>query len=139
MNNPGKEALRSNYRWRLAQAAEIRWWRRYLRRRDKAKYLEAKRRYWRRVLREAGHAVALYDPLFHPAPGALQRHYGFITCSEVVAAKNLTSNVFTRSITPSATKWPITKTNATSKKSKRSSNHDRRCNMAHNDDFYRVA
>lgn len=60
MNNPGKESLRSKYRWRLAQAAEIWWWRFYLRRRDKESYLSAKRGYWRRVLQEAR--------LF-PAPG----------------------------------------------------------------------
>jgi len=60
MNNSGHEAMRSHYRWRLAQAAEIRWWRLYLRRRDKASYLSAKRRYWKTVLERAG---------FFPAAG----------------------------------------------------------------------
>lgn len=36
------------------------------------------------MLREAGHEVALYDPVFQPDTGVLQRRYGFITCTEVV-------------------------------------------------------
>ncbi|MDY0105805.1 MAG: class I SAM-dependent methyltransferase [Giesbergeria sp.] len=36
-----------------------------------------------RMLREAGHAVALYDPLFFNDPGVLDRPYDFITCTEV--------------------------------------------------------
>jgi SAM-dependent methyltransferase len=36
------------------------------------------------LLREAGHDVALYDPLFVPDTCALQRNYDFITCTEVV-------------------------------------------------------
>jgi hypothetical protein len=36
------------------------------------------------MLREAGHDVALYDPLFHPDSDALAGKYDFITCSEVI-------------------------------------------------------
>lgn len=36
------------------------------------------------MLREAGHAVRLYDPFFHPDAAALAQTYDFITCSEVV-------------------------------------------------------
>jgi len=36
------------------------------------------------MLREAGHAVALYDPLFFDDPQVLQRPYDFVSCSEVV-------------------------------------------------------
>ncbi|MBE0548141.1 MAG: class I SAM-dependent methyltransferase [Rubrivivax sp.] len=36
------------------------------------------------MLREAGHTVALYDPLFFNDPGVLSRRYAFITCTEVV-------------------------------------------------------
>jgi SAM-dependent methyltransferase len=36
------------------------------------------------MLREAGHRVTLYDPLFHPDREALQGQYDFITCTEVV-------------------------------------------------------
>lgn len=36
------------------------------------------------MLREAGHAVALYDPLFAPDTQVLERQYDFISCSEVV-------------------------------------------------------
>lgn len=35
------------------------------------------------MLREAGHAVALYDPFFHPDPAPLADTYDFITCTEV--------------------------------------------------------
>jgi 2-polyprenyl-6-hydroxyphenyl methylase/3-demethylubiquinone-9 3-methyltransferase len=48
---------RMRIRWRIAQAAEIRWWQFYLHRRDPAAYLNAKRAYWRRVLRAAGVSV----------------------------------------------------------------------------------
>lgn len=34
------------------------------------------------MLREAGHAMALYDPYFHPDPEALQGTYDFVTCTE---------------------------------------------------------
>ena len=34
------------------------------------------------MLREAGHAVTLYDPFFHRDPAALERIYDFITCTE---------------------------------------------------------
>ncbi|MEO1280413.1 MAG: class I SAM-dependent methyltransferase, partial [Pseudomonadota bacterium] len=33
---------------------------------------------------EVGHDVALYDPCFAPDTDPLQRHYDFITCTEVV-------------------------------------------------------
>jgi 2-polyprenyl-3-methyl-5-hydroxy-6-metoxy-1,4-benzoquinol methylase len=36
------------------------------------------------MLREAGHAVELYDPFFYPAPDLLRQTYDFITCTEVV-------------------------------------------------------
>ncbi|MCC5968498.1 MAG: class I SAM-dependent methyltransferase [Pararhodobacter sp.] len=35
------------------------------------------------MLREAGHAVALYDPFFHPDPAPLSETYDFVTCTEV--------------------------------------------------------
>ncbi|HUF86708.1 MAG TPA: class I SAM-dependent methyltransferase [Thermohalobaculum sp.] len=34
------------------------------------------------MLREAGHAVALHDPFFHPDPEALAPQYDFVTCTE---------------------------------------------------------
>lgn len=39
-----------NWRWKLAQAAEIRWWRRYLKRQTPTEYLHRKQLYWNRVL-----------------------------------------------------------------------------------------
>ena len=50
-----------NLRWKLAQEAEIRWWRAYLRRKSPEDYLRQKAEYWHRVLRSAR---------FEPAPGA---------------------------------------------------------------------
>jgi 2-polyprenyl-6-hydroxyphenyl methylase/3-demethylubiquinone-9 3-methyltransferase len=41
-------------RWRIAQAAELRWWKHYLRGRTPAEYLEQKRNYWINVLSAAG-------------------------------------------------------------------------------------
>ena len=43
-----------NLKWRIAQAAEIRWWKRYLRKRPVTDYLERKKRYWRQVFERAG-------------------------------------------------------------------------------------
>jgi 2-polyprenyl-6-hydroxyphenyl methylase/3-demethylubiquinone-9 3-methyltransferase len=37
-------------KWKLAQQLEYRWWRHYLRQRDKSKYLEWKKDYWLRLL-----------------------------------------------------------------------------------------
>lgn len=34
------------------------------------------------MLREQGHRVALYDPLFQPDPAPLRAHYDFVTCTE---------------------------------------------------------
>jgi len=36
------------------------------------------------MLREAGHDVAVFDPLFANEPELLQQHYDFITCTETV-------------------------------------------------------
>ena len=35
------------------------------------------------MLREAGHSVALYDPLFFDDPRVLEQQYDFVSCSEV--------------------------------------------------------
>ncbi len=48
-------------RWRLAQEAELRWWKMYLRGGHTAGYLNRKAQYWRRVLSEAA---------CDPGPGA---------------------------------------------------------------------
>ena len=37
-------------RWRVAQWLEIRWWRQYLRSKNKSEYYEKKKQYWHRVL-----------------------------------------------------------------------------------------
>lgn len=43
-----------NLRWHVAQFFEIRWWQRYLARRDKAGYLDWKRQYWLGFLQKSG-------------------------------------------------------------------------------------
>lgn len=43
-----------NLRWKIAQAAEIRWWQRYLHNKDQAVYRAAKQAYWHRVLDQLG-------------------------------------------------------------------------------------
>jgi len=35
------------------------------------------------MLREAGHTMTIYDPLFHDDPAALRSQYDFVTCTEV--------------------------------------------------------
>ncbi|MEM7575203.1 MAG: class I SAM-dependent methyltransferase [Bacteroidota bacterium] len=44
--------LRRNWRWRLAQFLEIRWWQRYLRKKPAKAYLADKKAYWQRVLHQ---------------------------------------------------------------------------------------
>lgn len=39
-----------NLRWKIAQAAEIRWWQNYLRKKNKSEYLTWKKIYWERLL-----------------------------------------------------------------------------------------
>lgn len=41
-------------RWKIAQAAEIRWWKRYLSRRAPERYLADKAAYWRRLIAQTG-------------------------------------------------------------------------------------
>ena len=41
-------------RWKIAQAAEIRWWQRYLKNKPTADYAAWKRQYWRDLLTEIG-------------------------------------------------------------------------------------
>ncbi len=43
-----------DWQWRLAQFTEIRWWQRYLRKKDIKAYQTEKKAYWQRVLRQAG-------------------------------------------------------------------------------------
>ncbi len=48
------------------------------------------------MLGEAGHQVALYDPLFHADHGALARRYDFVTCTEVAEHFHDPAREFTR-------------------------------------------
>ncbi|KAA3634840.1 MAG: class I SAM-dependent methyltransferase [Bacteroidetes bacterium] len=41
-------------RWKIAQAAELRWWKNYLRRQPVDDYLTAKKEYWLRVMQQLG-------------------------------------------------------------------------------------
>jgi 2-polyprenyl-3-methyl-5-hydroxy-6-metoxy-1,4-benzoquinol methylase len=49
--------LGSIFRWKIAQAAEIRWWRLYLREKNPTTYLPKKRAYWLSFLVELGVSV----------------------------------------------------------------------------------
>ena len=46
------------------------------------------------MFREAGHAVALYDPCFQPDRMVLTKSYDFITCTEVVEHLHRPADVF---------------------------------------------
>ena len=46
--------MERNIKWKIAQAAEIRWWQRYLKRKTKAEYLDWKRDYWLELLSKLG-------------------------------------------------------------------------------------
>lgn len=39
-------------RWKIAQAAEIRWWQSYLNKKDKSEYLTWKKKYWEQFLKD---------------------------------------------------------------------------------------
>jgi 2-polyprenyl-3-methyl-5-hydroxy-6-metoxy-1,4-benzoquinol methylase len=47
----------SNLRWQVAQAAEIRWWQRYLKDKNPDEYLRWKKAYWRQLLDQLPFAV----------------------------------------------------------------------------------
>ena len=40
------------WRWKIAQAAEIKWWKQYLKKQTPAEYLKNKRNYWQRILND---------------------------------------------------------------------------------------
>jgi SAM-dependent methyltransferase len=48
-----------NWRWKIAQWFELRWWRNYFRDKDKQTYLAWKRNYWNNILGEIGPYVNL--------------------------------------------------------------------------------
>lgn len=48
------------------------------------------------MLREAGHAVNLYDPFFQPDPVVLAQTYDFITCTEVIEHFHSPATEFSR-------------------------------------------
>ena len=51
------------------------------------------------MLREAGHKVALYDPLFHPDPAPLEVTYDFVTCTETAEHFHRPAEEFDRLMT----------------------------------------
>jgi 2-polyprenyl-3-methyl-5-hydroxy-6-metoxy-1,4-benzoquinol methylase len=46
-----------NLRWKIAQAAEIRWWQNYLKKKEKADYLKWKKNYWVNFLADFGLSI----------------------------------------------------------------------------------
>jgi len=55
--------MKGSVKWKVAQKLEIRWWRRYLKKKDITEYLEWKRAYWRRFLKPLGTSVDLSGSL----------------------------------------------------------------------------
>lgn len=51
--------MRKTMRWQIAQFAEIRWWQKYLRKKDLADYLEWKVQYWNTLLSQVIPLLAL--------------------------------------------------------------------------------
>ncbi len=51
-------------RWKIAQAAEIRWWQNYLKKKPKADYLQWKKEYWSQLLQETGVQINKGDRIF---------------------------------------------------------------------------
>lgn len=49
--------IKMNFRWKIAQAAEIRWWQRYLKNKNTANYAVWKSDYWKKLLNEIGLSV----------------------------------------------------------------------------------
>lgn len=46
--------MRTNLRWKIAQAAELRWWQGYLQKKPRGEYLNWKRVYWQTLLERLG-------------------------------------------------------------------------------------
>lgn len=42
--------MKTTWKWKLAQSREIRWWQRYLKKKDKGNYLNWKKNYWHETL-----------------------------------------------------------------------------------------
>lgn len=47
-------------RWKIAQQAEIRWWKNYLKDKDTAQYLEWKKQYWQAILDELKDVISIH-------------------------------------------------------------------------------
>lgn len=56
-------------RWKIAQAAEIRWWQNYLKQKPKADYLEWKKNYWQNLLEETEVPVKKEDRILDAGCG----------------------------------------------------------------------
>lgn len=48
------------------------------------------------IMREAGHSMSLFDPVFYPDDAALARQYDFITCTEVIEHFHRPASEFAR-------------------------------------------
>lgn len=49
--------LKGTWKWRLAQAIELKWWKNYLKNKPKADYLVWKKKYWRDLLKKIKHPL----------------------------------------------------------------------------------
>ncbi|MEN9598355.1 MAG: hypothetical protein RL596_666 [Bacteroidota bacterium] len=53
--------MKRNWKWKLAQQAEFKWWQGYLRKKEVGEYLEKKKIYWDRVLAEISPFIHLQN------------------------------------------------------------------------------
>lgn len=58
MRKPRQNAY-SMFRWKIAQWFELRWWKRYLKNKDKEEYLNWKRNYWRQLLKQVSDVLVI--------------------------------------------------------------------------------
>ena len=59
----------TNIRWKIAQAAEIRWWQSYLNKKPKADYLKWKKEYWNTLLKNTGVVMRVGDSILDAGCG----------------------------------------------------------------------
>lgn len=56
-------------RWKIAQAAEIRWWQNYLKQKDPRTYLTKKKAYWKTIVEQSGVQVGSSDRILDAGCG----------------------------------------------------------------------
>ena len=55
--------MKAAYRWKIAQKAELRWWKQYLKDKDITKYISWKKEYWQRLLEKTRPFISLHSDI----------------------------------------------------------------------------